>query len=170
MTTNGQNEEELKELFERFVSAEEAEQAMEDIQKAEEILREQSAPEPNSELISDIKAEIAGALLRRKRSAFKRIAYKTAVAVAVVIFVAVISVELLERGGGEPKRFATASIIPAEIWESDDADLAILAAEIEQIEGRVLTLQLGENGANGDRDLIELEMRLIALDSDFWKE
>ena len=169
MTTNGQNEENLKELFERFVSTEEAEQAMEDIHKAEEILREQSAPEPNSELISDIKAEIAGALLRRERSAFNRIAYKAAVAVAVVIFVAVVSVKLLERGGGEPKRVATASIIPAAIWESDDADLAILAAEIEQIEGRVQTLQLGEDGANGDRDLIELEMRLIALDSDFWK-
>ena len=170
MTTNGQNEENLKELFERFVSAEEAEQAMEDIHKGEQIFREQSAPEPNSELIADIKAEIAGALLRREGSAFKRIAYKAAVAVAVVIFGAVVSVKLLERHGGEPKRFATASIIPAAIWESDDADLAILAAEIEQIEGRVQTLQLGENGANGDRDLIELEMRLIALDSDFWKE
>lgn len=167
MITNGQNEENLKELFERFVSTEEAEEAMEDIQKAEEILRGQSAPEPNSELVADIKAEIAGALLRRN---FRRMAYKTAVAVAVVIFVAVVSVKLLERGGGEPKRFATASIIPAAIWESDDADLAILTAEIEQIEGRVLTLQLGENGVNGDRDLIELEMRLIALDSDFWKE
>lgn len=169
MITNGQNEEELKELFERFVSTEEAEQAVDDIRKGEQIFREQSAPEPNSELISDIKAEIAEVLLRRERSAFKRIAYKAAVAVAVVIFVAVISVKLLEKGGGEPKRFATASIIPAAIWESDDADLAIFAAEIEQIEGRVLTLQLGENGANGDRELIELEMRLIALDSDFWK-
>jgi len=170
MTTNGQNEENLKELFKRFVSAEEAEQTMEDIQKAEEILREQSAPEPNSELISDIKAEIAEVLLRRKGSAFKRIAYKAAVAVAVVIFVAVVSVKLLERGGGKPKRVTTASIIPAAIWEGEDADLAILTAEIEQIEGRVLTLQLGENGVNGDRDLIELEMRLVALDSDFWKE
>ena len=169
MITNGQNEENLKELFERFVSAEEAEQAMEDIHKGEQIFREQSAPEPNSELISDIKAEIAEVLLRRETSAFKRIAYKAAVAVAVVIFVAVISVKLLERGGGEPKRVATASIIPAVIWESDDVDLAILAAEIEQIEGRVLTLQLGEDGVNGDRDLIELEMRLIALDGDFWK-
>jgi len=43
MTTNEQNKEELKELFERFVSTEEAEQAMEDIQKAEEILREEAA-------------------------------------------------------------------------------------------------------------------------------
>jgi hypothetical protein len=88
----------------------------------------------------------------------------------VVIFVAVVSVKLLERGGGEPKRVATASIIPAAIWESDGADLAILTAEIKQIEGRVQTLQLGENEANGDKELVELEMRLIALDSDFWKE
>ena len=169
MTTNEQSKKELKELFERFVSTEEAEQAMEDIQKAEEILREQSAPEPNSELISDIKAEIAEVLLRRETSAFKRIAYRTAVAVAAVILLAVVSVRFFEKGGVEPKRVATASIIPAAIWESDDAELAILAAEIEQIEGRVLTLQLGEDEVNGDRDLIELEMRLIALDSDFWK-
>jgi hypothetical protein len=170
MTTNGRNEENLKELFERFVSTELAEEAVEHIRKGEQIFRERPAPEPNSELISDIKAEIAGALLRRKGSAFKRIAYKAAVAVAVVIFVAVVSVKLLERGGGEPKRVATASIIPAAIWESDGADLAILTAEIKQIEGRVQTLQLGENEANGDKELVELEMRLIALDSDFWKE
>ena len=170
MTTSEQNGEELKELFERFVCAEEAEQAVEDIQRGEEILRGHSAPEPDSELIADIKTEIAGALLSKEVSVFRRMAYKTAVAVAAVILVAVISVKLLERGGGEPKMVVTASIIPEAIWESDDADLAIMAAEIEQIEGEIRALQLGENGANGDRDLIELEMRLIALDSDFWKE
>ena len=169
MTTNGRNEENLKELFERFVSTELAEEAVEDIRKGEQIFRERPAPGPDSELIADIKSEIAGALLRRKSNAFKRTTYMAAVAVAAVILMVVISVRLLEKGVGEPKRVAIASIIPAAIWESDDADLAIMAAEIEQIEGRVLTLQLGENGANGDRDLIELEMRLIALDSDFWK-
>ena len=169
MTTNGRNEEKLKELFERFVSTELAEEAAEDIRKGEQIFRERPAPGPDSELVSDIKAEIAEVLLRRERSAFKRIAYKEAVAVAVVIFVAVISVRIFEKGSGEPKGVATASIIPAAIWEGDDADLAILTAEIKQIEGRVQTLQLGENGANGDRELVELEMRLIALDSDFWK-
>ena len=166
MTTNGQNKEELKELFEGFVSAEEAERAVEDIQRGEEILRGQSAPEPDSELVADIKTEIAGALLRRN---FRRMAYKTAVAVAAVILLAVVSVRFFEKGGVEPKRVAKASIIPEAIWESDDTDLAIMAAEIEQIEDRVMTLQLGENEGNGDKDLIELEMRLIALDSDFWK-
>ena len=167
MTTNGRNEENLKELFKRFVSTELAEEAVEDIRKGEQIFRERPAPEPDSELVSDIKAEIARALLRKN---FRRMAYKTTVAVAAVILLAVISVRLFEKGGGEPKRVATASIIPATIWEGDDADLAILTAEIKQIEGRVQTLQLGENGANGDRELVELEMKLIALDSDFWKE
>ncbi len=167
MTTNGRNEENLKELFERFVSTELAEEAVGDIRKGEQIFRERPAPGPDSELVSDIKAEIARALLRKN---FRRMAYKTTVAVAAVILLAVISVKLLEKGGGEPKRVATASIIPAAIWEGDDADLAILTAEIKQIEGRVQTLQLGENGANGDRELVKLKMRLIALDSDFWKE
>ena len=162
-----ESKENLKVLFEKFVGGEQAERAVEDVRKGEQILREHSAPGPDSELVSDIKAEIAGALLRKN---FRRMAYKTTVAVAAVILLAVISVRIFEKGGGEPKRVATASIIPAAIWEGDDADLAILTAEIKQIEGRVQTLQLGENGANGDRELAELEMRLIALDSDFWKE
>jgi len=162
-----ESKENLKVLFEKFVGGEQAERAVEDVRKGEQILREHSAPGPDSELVSDIKAEIARALLRKN---FRRMAYKTTVAVAAVILLAVISVRIFEKGGGEPKRVATASIIPAAIWEGDDADLAILTAEIKQIEGRVQTLQLGENGANGDRELAELEMRLIALDSDFWKE
>jgi len=162
-----ESKENLKVLFEKFVGGEQAERAVEDVRKGEQILREHSAPGPDSELVSDIKAEIARALLRKS---FRRMAYKTTVAVAAVILLAVISVRIFEKGGGEPKRVATASIIPAAIWEGDDADLAILTAEIKQIEGRVQTLQLGENGANGDRELAELEMRLIALDSDFWKE
>ena len=162
-----ESKENLKVLFEKFVGGEQAERAVEDVRKGEQILREHSAPGPDSELVSDIKAEIARALLRKN---FRRMAYKTTVAVAAVILLAVISVRIFEKGGGEPKRVATASIIPATIWEGDDADLAILTAEIKQIEGRVQTLQLGENGANGDRELAELEMRLIALDSDCWKE
>ena len=170
---NGRNEENLKELFERFVSAEKAEQAVQDIQKGEQIFREHSVPGPDMELIADIKAEVADALLRRKANAFRRTAYKVA-AVAAVILLAVISVRFFEKGSVEPRRVATASIIPLSIWESedvtaDDADLAVLTAEIEQIKSEVLTLQLGENGGNGDKELMELEMRLIEIDSDFWK-
>jgi hypothetical protein len=62
----------------------------------------------------------------------------------------------------------------AVIWESedisaDDANLATLIAETEEIEGEMLALELGENGGNGSGSLTELEMELEEINSDFWK-
>ena len=180
----GQNKENLKELFEKFGDSKRAEQAVEDVQKAERILRKQPAPEPDGELIANIKAEIARALLRRKANAFRRIAYKVAAAAAAFIILAAISAKLFEshpsatgrdeKDSGELERLAYASIIPAAIWESDDIatddeDLAILAAEIEQIESELMAWQLGENGGNGHIDVVELEMELIEINNIFWK-
>ncbi len=171
---NGKSDENLRELFGKFLDAEEADRAVEDVQKAEQILSEYPAPEPHKKLIADIKSEITTSLLRRQVYVFRRIVYKTAVVAAAVILLAVISVRLLERGGGEPERFISGSKMAKVIWESDDvsaddADLAILTAEIEQIEGEVLALQLGEAGGNGHEAVAELEMELIEINSDFWK-
>ena len=171
---NGRNEENVKELFERFLNSKEAKQAVEDIRKAEEILSEHSAPGPDDELIADIKAEIAKAVLHRKTDAFRRIAYKAAVVAAAVIILTAIGIKLFEKGGGESERVVAVSRIPAAIWESerladDDADLAILTAEVEQIESDVLAVQLGENGGNGYEAVTELELELIEINSDFWK-
>jgi len=171
---NDQNEENLKELVEKFFSVEQAERAVEDVQKAEQILREHPAPEPDDMLIANIKAEIAMRLPSRRADVFRRIAYKAAaVAAAVIIVAAIISVSLFEKGDRSEK-VVYASIIPRAIWEgddiaTDDVDLAILTAEIEQIEDEVLALQWGENGGNGDTAVTELEMELIEIDSDFWK-
>ncbi len=171
---DGRNEEKLKGLFDKFLDPKQAEQAVDDLREGERILSEHPAPEPDGRLIADIKAEIAGALLRRKANVFRKIVYKAAVAAAAVIILAVIGVELYKKGGGKAERLITASIIPEVIWESDDvsaddADLAILAAEIEQIEGEALAVQLGENSGNGNRNLLEMEMELIEINSDFWK-
>lgn len=171
---NGQSEENLKELFEKFVDSEQAEEAVEEIRKAEQILRENPAPQPDSELIADIKAEVTGALLHRKENAFRRAVYKVAVVAAAVIVLAVVNVKLFKKGNGIPEGPVRAAIIPVSIWESediraDDANLATLIAETEQIEGELRALQLGENGVNGDKELVELEMRLIEVSGDFWK-
>lgn len=170
---NGRNEENVKELFERFVDAGQAEEAVQDIRKGEQILREHPASEPDSKLIADIKAEVGKAVLRRKAKVFRRMVYKSAVIAASVIFLAAIGIGLFEKGG-ESERVTAASIIPAALWESedlaaDDTDLAILAAEIEQMEGDILAVNLGENGGNGGENLTELEIELIAINSDFWK-
>ena len=169
---NGQNEGELKDLFDNFLDPKQAEKAVEDVRKAERILREHPAPEPDGELIVDIKAEIARALMHKRTGSFKRTAYKVAAIAAGFIILATISVKLFEKGDDETGTYV--SRIPRAIWESDniaadDADLAILNAEIEQIKHNLLAIQLGENNGNGRIELAELEIKLIEINSNFWK-
>ncbi len=166
----------MKELFEKFLDAEQAESCAEDVQKAEEILREHPAPEPDDMLIANIKAEIAMRLPAGRTGVFKQIAYKTVSVAAAVIFLTAIGLRLFDKGGVEPNGVVQyASIIPTAIWESDDiaatdANLAIFTVEIEQIENELLALQLGEDDGNGDSSITELEMELIEINnSDFWK-
>jgi hypothetical protein len=170
---NERNEENLKELFEKFLDSGQAERNAEDIRKGEEIFREHPAPEPDGEVIGDIKAEVARELLVRERRVFKQVVYKTAAVAAAFVIVAVVSVKLFEKGG-EQQKVAAASMLPSALWESediaaDDVDLAILTAEIEEIESEALALELGEDGGNGLAELAELEMELMEIDSDFWK-
>ncbi len=171
---NDGNRENLKDLFEKFLDAEQAESCAEDVQQAEEILRKHPAPEPDAMLIANIKAEIAMRLPAKKEYVFKNIAYKVACAAAAVMFITAIGLRLFDKGGVEPNGVQYATIIPTAIWESDDiaaddADLVIFTAEIEQIEDEVLILQLGDYDGNGDRSVSELEMERIQINSDFWK-
>jgi len=172
---NGRNDENLKELFEKFLDAEQAQKYVEDVQKAEEILRENPAPEPDDMLIANIKAEIAMRLPARKTYVFKHIAYKAVSIAAAVIFLTAIGLRLFEKDSSEHRPLQYASIIPTAIWESDDiatddVDLAIFTTEIEQIEDELMALQLGEDSGNGESSVTELEIELIEInDSDFWK-
>lgn len=172
---NSKNQENLKDLFEKFMDAEQAEKRVEDVQKAEQILREYPAPEPDDMLIANIKAEIAMRLPARRAYLFRLKVYKAAAVAAAVVILAAVSLMLFEKDVVEPQRVAYASLIPTAIWESediatDDADLAIFTAEAEQIEDEVLALQFGGDGSNGERAVSELEMELVEIESNFWKE
>jgi hypothetical protein len=171
---SSQNEENLKELFERFANAEQAEKHVEDIQKGEQILRDYPAPAPDDMLIANIKAEIAMRLPARKAYVFRRKVYKAAAVAAAVVILAVVSARLFEKSDVVPQRVVYASLIPRVIWEgddiaADDVDLAIFTAEVEQIQDEISALQFGEDGGNGDSTFAELEMELIEISSDFWK-
>jgi len=167
---NGQNEENLGELFARFVDTEQAEKAAEDVRKAERILYEYPAPEPDEELIAGIKAQITGSLLLRRRGIFRRkVSYEVAAVAAAVIVLAAIWTGIFEKEGGKP-RVMYASIIPATLWESDnitvdDPRIASLTAEVEQVESDVRTLQEGETGGNGSQAVSELEVELAVINS-----
>ena len=166
--------ENLRELFEKFFDAEQAESCVEDIRKAEQILREHPAPEPDGMLITNIKAEMAMRLQAARAHHIRRIIYEAVGAAAVILFVAAVGLQLFEKGAPQNEDFIQASFVPTELWESnniaaDDEDLAVFTAQIEQIEDEVMALQSGEDTGNGDSTLTDLEMELIEINSDFWK-
>lgn len=174
MSTKDQNNENLKDLFGKFLDPQQAKEAAGDIQKAEQLLRTCPAPEPDAGLIADIKTEITGALLRKKPGTFKQVVYKMASIAAAVILLTAITAILFQKGSVTPEQTAATFSLPDPIWESDnladdDVVLAMLTAETEEIESEVLALQLDENGTNGETLVSELETELIEINSDFWK-
>jgi hypothetical protein len=167
---NGPEKEYLKELFEKFVGTEQADEAVEDILRGEQILRDNPAPQPDKELIDSIKSQVTWSLLRRQEH-IRRMRYEAVAAVAAaVILLATIWTGIFQRDGGKSKRMY-APMVPRAIWESDDIasddpHLASLTAEVEQIENELLTLQEGETSGNGERAVSELEMELAVINSD----
>jgi hypothetical protein len=172
---NDRKAENVKDLFERFLSTEQADEAFKDVVQGERILSENPAPEPDKQLIADIKGQVATRLAGRRANVLTQAAWKVTAAAAVIVILAVVSVRLFEIGGDRSGAVARGAMVPKAIWESDDiaaddGDLVVLAAQVKEIEGEILTVQLGENGRNGERAVMELEIEYVELKSDFWKE
>jgi hypothetical protein len=170
------NENDMKDLFERFMGREEAARAAEDISKGEQILRDFPAPSPDEETISRVKAEITHALVYRRVRAITRLGLRAAAVAAVVAITAIVIVAVFEKKEPQKPRVVatTTAMIPAISWESDtladdDAEIAAIISEIDQIESEMIAMGLGENGGNGQTDSTDLEMELVEINSDFWK-
>jgi len=169
------NQENLGELFGKFFDAEQVENCLKDFQEAEQIFADNPAPEPDDMLIANIKAEIAMRLPARKAELARRRIYRKAVAAAAVFLIAGISTTLFNGPQHGPARLAAASLIPTAVWESDDVtaddeNLAFFATEIGQIENEVMALESGEDTSESDSTIAELEIELIVVSSNFWKE
>ena len=163
---NGRYDENLEELFGRFLDGKQAKEAAEDIGKGEQILRGRPAPVPDDVLLADIKGKIAKALSKKKANTFKGAVYRVTAVAAAFIILATISVKLFEKS-------PIASITPQAVWESvdgaaEDAEWAVFTARTEQIESDALSLKSCENGVQ-DKKVTELESDLTEMDSDFWK-
>jgi hypothetical protein len=170
---NDRNEENLKDLFERFVGTEEAQNCVEDFAKVKRILDEYPAPEPNEELVAAIKSEIAERIRLRKENTFRRLAYRLAPVAAVLIILASVSIKLYVKDT-RPEIIVYGRMIPVAVWESeniaaDDPDLAVFTAELDGLEVELTTLELGETGGNGRSAVTELEMDFVAISSDIWE-
>lgn len=171
-----QDRENLAELIERFFHSEETKGVLEDVRQGEQILRDNPAPEPDHELIADIKAEIALLIPARRAQLLRRRMYRRVAVAAAFIIIAAIGATLFNGSPPGPRGAPQfAGLIPAAIWESnniavDDENLAVFAAQIDQIENEVMTLEAGDDTYESDRTVEELEIELIVVRSDFWKE
>jgi len=170
---NDRNEENLRELFERFVSTEEAESGIEDFIEAEQIFHENPAPEPTEELLASIKGDIAETLRFRQEHTFRRLAYKLAPVAAVFVVLAAVGVRMLREGNG-PLEIVQGPIMSARLWDSenvaaDDRNLVVLTTELDELEVEFAILESGENGGNGGSAITELEIDFAEINTNIWE-
>ena len=162
----------LKALFGRFLGVEEGNAAAEEVRRGDKLLGLYPAPQPTPEVLTDIKRHLA-VRLTKHRHRIAHVAYRVVPAAAAVIVVALVT--LFGHRPTGPRDVSYASLIPAAIWESDDisaddAELAYFTAEIKQIEAQMRALEAGENDSTGTDALDEVEVELLRIDTEFWRE
>ena len=173
MTTH--RNENIDELLQRLFGDGCVKESAEDIQKGEQILRDNPAPLPAAEVIFAIKSVGVKVIARNKARAFRSTIYKVAAIAAAVLIISAVSVRIFETGAVKTVKVATIdgtnqTVSQDDEFFSSDVEMETLAAEVEQVEQELATLQwdlASENSSYGD--IIELELKLIEVDSDFWK-
>ncbi|MHC4742736.1 MAG: hypothetical protein ACYS8Z_12530 [Planctomycetota bacterium] len=162
------NEENLRDLFAQFMDSEQANAAAEDIERGEELLAQWPAPEPSSELLSEIKVRMASRLANSGRRHIRWIASRVAGIAAAVVVVASVW-----TGFNKEVAPPVEAGLPTAIWESDniaadDLNLASFKAEVERIEDELKSLLL-EEGSSGESIINEAEFELRDIQGEFWK-
>ena len=161
---NANNDQNLKELFAKFVDSEQAEELAEQVRATDQIIDGFTAPEPGEVLLSGIKVDVAKRLnSNRSRQMIYRL-----VAAAVFLIIATVAVKIFQQTPVESQQLVMATWEIEEVT-SADAELSTLIAEIEQLEDDIMGLQYAEETTSQSSELNELEIELIEIDSDFWK-
>lgn len=163
---NERNDENLRELLEQFMSPEQAQMHLDDIEKGEKILREHPAPEPDDMLLANIKAEIALHVIPHRTTAFRRIAFRVAAVAAAVIIVTAIWTNLFNEQTvpGPQQHEQYASEFP---WDYQDS--TVFNTKLELLESDLRALEYGEKDVDNESAMTELELEVIEIAGDFWK-
>jgi hypothetical protein len=162
--------ENLTELLRRFMDDSAAHSVQADIDAAEKLLEAHPAPAPSPAALTAIKVRMVATAVRRHRRV--RI-FRAAVAVAAAMLLTVLIGQFDRTPTGRPG-ISFASIIPTAVWEShdltaDDLDLVYFNSEIRQIEAQMQAIEAGEAEQDGSDSVDELELELIAIETEFWK-
>ena len=160
------NDENLKALFEKFITSDEASAAAEDIARTDEIFDKNPAPEPDDMVLAEIKAELAMRLPARRKTILLRKIYSVAAIILIAIFA---GIRFFSFDSTLPMRQAASITIGAIDWDNDDSELASLDAEIKELENEFAAIRLDEYDLQNGSDVEEMEIELITIETDFWK-
>jgi hypothetical protein len=146
-----------------------ARQTAEDIEKGEEILGANQAPQPDERVLAEVKKNVVAALRRRRTVVFQKRILGAAVAAAIVVVSVLTMIRYGNLSNSHQTRMVAASI-PSRVWEgADDADVTVLKAEIENIQSELSGVQSDDTGGNGSTAVDDLETELIEVNGDMWK-
>jgi len=169
---SSRDHDDLKELFGAFMGPEEARKAADEVRAADEMLRANPAPEASREVLLKIKARGAAELAQRRRvRAWRKYAGEAIAAAAMLIILGGVGLKIFQNG---PSSIRVEYLSKA-VWEtnsivSEDVTLAYISTEIEQLEQQFKTLvSPGEQTDTSTSELYDMEMELIAMETDFWK-
>ncbi|NLZ05274.1 MAG: hypothetical protein GXY19_08890 [Phycisphaerae bacterium] len=165
------NYDELRELLTRFTDSSDAGSTERDIRAGDSLFDMHPAPQAAPETLATIKRRISVRLGMPRRHTHPL--YRYVGAAAAVIAMALIG--FFGRSAPEQPRVSYASLIPAAIWDSDDlvsddAELAYFRSELRHIETQMQALEAGDGELVAAGSLDEVELELIRIDTQFWKE
>jgi hypothetical protein len=165
---DGKTDKELRELLAKFLNANEARNAMEDIAAGERILERNPAPPPDSDVLSRIRTEMGEAIAAKRRAVYTHRIWLTASAAAAVIVITVLSQLFHQSYNQGPREIAT---VPAteSIWTGQDKEYAALTTQADEIEQDMIAMDSCENGNSDYANVYELETEYEQINSDFWK-
>jgi hypothetical protein len=172
---NDKSTEDIEGLLEKFLGAEQAQESAEEIRQGDKLFDLNPAPELSESGIAHIKARVAERLSGPKRTVSTAGVYKAAVAAAAVILWGWVAIQFL--GLSRPETGMERTIVVESTrgtwsgWDETEADaeIASLDEEIDQIEGSILALRLGEQDSGNGAILADVETEMVEIDNFFWK-
>ncbi|MCK4888168.1 MAG: hypothetical protein KAS96_12330 [Planctomycetes bacterium] len=174
------NQDNLDKLLSTFMNSDSAGKAAENFRQADLIFEKyNSAAEPDSKLLANIKADIGRELNHSKASIVKTATLRFAAAAAVFLIAASVFFMMNQNDPQPPKNQAVAMVTDSasteSIWDSEDvtandAQYETFEQEIEQLEAEIVAIKYETDSTiNGESELTEIENDLIEIQSNFWK-
>ncbi len=168
---NDPSHDDLRNLLERFADPSAADAIEREIREGERLLAAHPAPPVAPETLAAIKQQMATRLDASHRSWHPL--YRYAALAAAVVLTALIG--FFGRPVAKEPDVSFASLIPTAIWESDDLasddmELAYFQSELQRLETQMQAIEDGDGDLVATASLDEVEMEMIRIDREFWKE